>query len=200
MIACNHLGYLDILVLAAATPVVFVAKREVARWPVFGWFARMAGTHFIDRDTRSDVARVAGELAPAIDAELGVVLFLEGTSTDGTSVLPFKSSLLETAVKAGWPVVPAALTYGLPAGYSVRDEVCWWGEMTLMPHLLHLLTLPRIEAFVAWGSAVVGVNNRKTLAASLHGRVVALHGALVGCVSPETGVAPTRFEMANVES
>jgi len=108
LIAANHLGYLDILVLAAMTPTVFVAKREVRDWPVFGWFARMAGTRFVDRERRSDVARVGDEIAPVLAAGLRVVLFLEGTSTDGRTVQPFKSSLLEPAVQARWPIIPAA--------------------------------------------------------------------------------------------
>ena len=167
IVAANHLGYVDILVLGAENPVVFVAKREVAGWPVFGWFARMAGTCFLDRDQRGDVARVAGELAPALQAGVGVVLFLEGTSTGGRTVLPFKSSLLEPAGQNNWPVVPAALTYEVPAGRLVENEVCWWGDMTLAPHLWNLATLPWIEARLACGEAIRG-EDRKQLARDLH--------------------------------
>jgi lyso-ornithine lipid O-acyltransferase len=173
IVAANHLGYLDILVLAAATPVVFVAKREVRGWPLFGWFARMAGTRFIDRARRGDVARVAGELAPALAAGASVVLFLEGTSTDGREVLPFRPSLLEPAAANGWPVVPAALAYAVPAGYSVPREVCWWGDMTLAPHLLNLAALPRIDARIAWGRPICS-SDRKELAATSHAAVVGL--------------------------
>jgi 1-acyl-sn-glycerol-3-phosphate acyltransferase len=173
IVAANHLGYLDILVLAAATPVVFVAKREVRDWPVFGWFAHLAGTRFIDREKRGDVARVAAELAPALAAGASIVLFLEGTSTDGHEVRPFRSSLLEPAAANGWPVVPAALSYAVPAGHSVAREVCWWGDMTLTPHLLNLAALPRIDARVAWGRPL-SIPDRKQLAAASHAAVVAL--------------------------
>jgi len=200
IIAANHLGYLDILVLAAAIQVVFVAKREVAGWPVFGWFARMAGTRFIDREKRTDVARVASELAPAIAADLCIVLFLEGTSTDGRNVQPFKSSLLASAVQSHWPVVPAALSYALPAGFSVEQEICWWGDMTLAPHLCHLATLPCIDAFVAWGRPITDVTDRKSLAVSLHARVVALLRALVGCVAPVRNSPPAAVALADASS
>ena len=173
ILAANHLGYLDILVLAASTPVVFVAKREVRCWPVFGWFAQMAGTRFIDRENRGDVVRVAAELAPALAAGAGVVLFLEGTSTDGREVRPFRSSLLEPAAANGWPVVPAALSYSVPVGHSVADEVCWWGDMTLAPHLLNLAALSQIDALVAWGRPL-SMPDRKQLAAASHAAVVAL--------------------------
>ncbi|MET0262674.1 MAG: lysophospholipid acyltransferase family protein, partial [Rariglobus sp.] len=90
MIICNHLGYLDILVLGASSPMIFVAKREVGGWPVFGWFARMGGTLFVDRSRRGDVARVAGEIEEVVSAGVCVVVFAEGTSSDGREVLPFR--------------------------------------------------------------------------------------------------------------
>jgi len=183
IIVANHVSYLDILVLAATRPVVFVAKREVRSWPVFGWFARGAGTRFIDRERRGDVARVAAEFAPAVAAGISVVMFLEGTSTDGRAVKPFKSSLLAPAVEARWPVVPAAISYGLPAGHDVATEVCWWGDMTLTPHLLHLFALPRIDAYVAWGAAEPATADRKALAVTLHRRVAHLHVALTAAAS-----------------
>jgi 1-acyl-sn-glycerol-3-phosphate acyltransferase len=178
VIVANHLGYLDILVLAAQAPMVFVAKREVRSWPLFGWFARAAGTRFIDREKRADVVRVAQELAEPLAQGVNVVLFLEGTSTDGVTVRPFKSSLLEPAVQHGWQVTPAALGYAVPDGRSVRDEVCWWGEMTLLPHVLNLLSLPRIEAAISWGEPILAIGDRKELATALHARVMGLQAAL----------------------
>ena len=179
LIVANHVSYLDILVIAAKTPVVFVAKREVRSWPVFGWFARLAGTRFIDREKRRDVSRVAEELAPVLAAGVSVVLFPEGTSSDGTCVKAFKTSLFEPAVRQGWPVVPAALSYSVPPGHSVEQEVCWWGEMKLTPHLLNLLGLPNVDAYVAWESAQPAQGDRKTFGAHLHERVARLHAGLV---------------------
>jgi lyso-ornithine lipid O-acyltransferase len=178
VIVANHVSYLDVLVIAALAPVVFVAKKEVRGWPVFGWFAAKAGTRFIDRNRRGDVARIGEELGPVMAAGLTIVLFLEGTTTDGREVLPFKASLLEPAVRNGWAVVPAGLVYAVPAGRSVESEVCWWGDMTLAPHLWNFTKLPWVRARVAWGAAVTadaGVD-RKELAERLREQVVALRG------------------------
>ncbi len=186
VIVSNHLSYLDILVLAAQTPVVFVAKREVSDWLVFGWFARMAGTQFIDRTRRADVTRVGAQFSPALENGVAIALFLEGTSSGGREVLPFKSSLLAPIVDARLPVAPVAISYVVPPGHAATTEVCWWGDMTLTPHLLNLLSLPRVHAFVGWGKPVHGATDRKELAAIVHGRVVAMHRAMSGCADAPT--------------
>jgi lyso-ornithine lipid O-acyltransferase len=174
LIVSNHLSYLDILVLASLTPVVFVSKKEVRAWPVFGWFAEKAGTRFIDRTRRGDVARIADEVGPAIAEGLGVVLFLEGTTTDGQTVLPFKSSLLKPAVAGCWSVVPVALDYTVPEGRSAAQEVCWWGDMTLAPHLFNFTTVQWVKARVSWGEALSARGDRKDLAEALRSDVVKL--------------------------
>ena len=176
VIVANHMSYLDILVIASLTPVVFVAKKEVRGWPVFGWFAAKAGTRFIDRGRRGDVARIGEELGPVMAAGLTIVLFLEGTTTDGSDVLPFKASLLEPVVRNGWEVVPAGLSYAVPAGRTVESEVCWWGDMTLAPHLWNFTTLPWVRARVAWGEGLVSIyeQDRKALAVRLRDTLVKL--------------------------
>ena len=184
VIAANHLSYLDILVLSAFTPTVFVAKKEVRRWPLFGWFARMAGTLFIDRSRRTDVVRV-GNLIPTVIAEgVSIVIFLEGTSTNGREVLPFRSSLLGPIARLGIPLTPAALAYSVPPGHRVESEICWWGEMTLMPHLLNLFTLSWVHARVGFGSPVPPVSERKLLAAVTRDQVTILHRAVNEAQSP----------------
>jgi 1-acyl-sn-glycerol-3-phosphate acyltransferase len=174
VIVANHVSYLDIMVISALTPVVFVAKREVRGWPVFGWFAAKAGTRFIDREKRGDVSRIGDELAPIMAAGASVVLFLEGTTSDGREVLPFRSSLLAPAVKEAWLLAPAGITYAVPEGRSVEQEVCWWGEMTLLPHLKNIATLSWIEARVGWGDARKAGGDRKLLAEELRVEIVRL--------------------------
>lgn len=178
VIAVNHLSYLDILVLSAITPTVFVAKREVRDWLVFGWFARMAGTCFVDRERRSDVSRICQEFAPVLESGLRLVLFLEGTSTNGQTVRPFKSSLLEPAIQAHWSIVPAAVSYTVPLRYSMAQDVCWWGDMTLPPHLFNLAGLPRIDAHVTWSKPMPYISDRKALASALHQRVSQMYELL----------------------
>jgi 1-acyl-sn-glycerol-3-phosphate acyltransferase len=168
----NHLGYLDILVLGACAPCTFVAKREVRGWPVFGWFARLAGTVFVDRGRRTDTACAVAAMRHAAGNGALVVLFPEGTSSDGASVLPFKSSLLEPLAE-GKACGVAHLAYALAEG-SAADEVCYWRDMTLAPHLANLLTKDQVEAQVRFASMPAGGMNRKTLALALRERIVSL--------------------------
>jgi 1-acyl-sn-glycerol-3-phosphate acyltransferase len=173
LLVCNHLSYLDILVLGASQPVVFVAKSEVRGWPLFGWLAARGGTLFIRRQDRADVARLAGDIAARLKAGWTVVVFPEGTSSAGHRVLPFHSSLLEAAVEQQVPATPAAITYSLPGG-SVADDVCYWRDMTFAGHFLRLLGLPAVEATVAYGLPRSPGGSRKALARSLHEDVRAL--------------------------
>lgn len=192
VMVANHLGYLDVLAIAALTPVVFVAKREIASWPLLGWFARTAGTCFIDRRNRSDVVRVGNEIEAALAAGVSVVVFLEGTSSDGRGVLPFKSSLLEPVARNRLRAAPAALVFVVPKGFSSVDDVCWWGDMTFAPHLFKFGTVPRVAVRVAWGKAAEATQDRKELASNLREQVVALHGALCRENSDQTAALAIR--------
>jgi 1-acyl-sn-glycerol-3-phosphate acyltransferase len=109
LLVANHLSYLDIVLLSSLTPCVFVAKNEVKDWPVFGWFARLAGTVFVDRNDRRDAARANELIRSALREGALVVLFPEGTSSNGSTVLPFKSSLLQAAIGERVPFTGAAL-------------------------------------------------------------------------------------------
>ena len=171
LLVSNHLGYLDILVLASVAPVVFVSKAEVRRWPVFGWLAKCAGTIFIKRESRADVVRAGDEIEQMLECGAVVVLFPEGTSSDGRSVLPFRSSLLEPVLRHKHPVSIAALDYRLNDG-SVEQEVCYWGDMVLGAHLLNLLSKEKIQAGVRFGVPTIGAcADRKELAKALRDSV-----------------------------
>ena len=174
MLAPNHVSYLDILVIASMTPTVFVAKSEVKGWPLFGWFARQSGTLFLRREVRGDVAKVGAQLAPVIEQGLNLVVFLEGTSTDGTGVRAFRSSMLAPAVREGWPVCPVALHYEVPPGHDASVEVAWWGTMPFLPHLVGLAGLRWVRADVKVGSLIRGASDRKALARALQGEVEAM--------------------------
>jgi lyso-ornithine lipid O-acyltransferase len=173
VLVSNHQSYVDILVLAAVQPVVFVAKSEIRAWPIVGWLTRCAGTVFVRRDRRLDVARVIAQL-PAIVHERAVVAFFpEGTCTDGNTLLPFLPSLLAPAVRNQWPVTPAWIGYAIDDGIAA-EEACYWGGMTFAPHLLNLLSKQRVRARVVFGLPERAGTDRKQLARRLHGRVVAL--------------------------
>ncbi len=172
----NHLSYVDIFVLAGMQPTVFVSKADVANWPMFGLLAKHGGTLFLRRESRGDVARIAKELEGPIRDGLAVVMFLEGTSTGGDHVLPFRSSLLEPAAANGWPVIPLWIGYQMdPSQGTVADDVAYWRDMTLLPHMMNLMTKSNITAQVAIGKPVVN-GDRKLLAAEVHSAVCALAG------------------------
>ncbi|MCS7089294.1 MAG: lysophospholipid acyltransferase family protein [Verrucomicrobiota bacterium] len=173
-VVSNHLSYLDIVVLGAMTPCVFVAKREVRSWPVLGWLARMAGTIFVDRACRLDVARVVRAMEACRAAGLCVVLFPEGTSSDGRTILRLRSSLLEPLTNEPRCTV-AHLRYQAD-DCDVARTVCYWGDATLMPHLLRLLGLSHIRALVHTCEVCIEHANRKRLAMRLHGFLEALAG------------------------
>jgi len=166
LIVSNHLSYLDIVVLATRMPCVFVAKREVAGWPVFGWFARRSGTIFVDRENRRDVARANHEIAAALAAGVRVVIFPEGTTSGGDKVLPFRASLLEPALRLSSPLTTAGITYQVEPGTVARD-VSYWGDMTLLPHLLNLLRRRKVGARISIGHGRPARGDRKSLARAL---------------------------------
>ena len=164
----NHLSYMDIVTLASQLDCIFIAKSDVAGWPVLGSLCRSMGTIFVDRNSRKDVLRVNALIQAALAAGKGVLLFPEGTSTAGFEVLPFHSALLEPAARAGYPVSYATLRYQTPASEPPAHlSVCWWGEMTFPSHLYRLLQLTSFDAIVAFGSHSIRADDRKLLAKKL---------------------------------
>lgn len=183
VVASNHVSYVDILVLAAATPQVFLAKSEVRSWPIFNWFARWGGTQFIDRNRRSDVARQNADFVHIVENDAVLTIFLEGTSTDGSLVRPFRSSLLAPAVEHRWPVTPAAIHYTC-TGADVAQDVCWWGDMGFFEHLFRLVRADTVTAHIRFGNPVAPGEDRKALAARLHSEVVELKNQLSNTAAP----------------
>lgn len=174
LIVSNHLSYLDILVYSAAVPCVFISKADVADWPIFGRYATWAGSVFVKRHDRSDAARANVNVGKSLDSGVPVVLFPEGTTTDGSRVLRFHSTMLQPAIDASVPVTPASVRYELVDG-DAGQEVCWWGDMTFLPHVFNLLSKKSIRAHIVFGEPVAPEENRKELSRILHQQVVELH-------------------------
>jgi 1-acyl-sn-glycerol-3-phosphate acyltransferase len=173
LLASNHLTYLDIITIGSLMPTVFVSKAEVKNWPVFGWCAQRGGTLFIDRTRRADVSRISAEIRDVLDTGQVVVLFPEGTSSNGHEVLPFKSSLLEPVCASEHPLCVAHISYELDQG-SVENDVCYWGGMTFFPHMLRLMALKNIRAHIRFAPIVNRASDRKELARQLHAEIVRL--------------------------
>jgi len=173
LLVCNHLSYLDVPVLASIAPAVFVAKRDIKYWPVIGWLARLAGTLFIDRERRMHVGQINEDIETILSQGALMVVFPEGTSTDGQTVLPFKSSLLEPATRQRYPLSVGLIQYELDDG-NAADEVCYWGDATFFPHLVNLFSKRAIRAFVRFAPVQLAGSDRKELARQLHAEILKL--------------------------
>lgn len=187
LVISNHVSWLDIVILSAVAPLSFVAKREVAGWPFFGTLARLQRTVFVDRERRHATAATADGITARLAAGETIVLFGEGTSHDGATVLPFKSSLFAAATTPGIAIVPVTLAYrslwGLPLGRRERPSIAWYGDMDLIPHLWAFLGEGPLEASVIVHEALPEAVGRERKAAALaaenavrQGLVAALHG------------------------
>ncbi|MFN0244764.1 MAG: lysophospholipid acyltransferase family protein [Planctomycetota bacterium] len=171
-LVANHLSYLDIVALWTQVDGAFLAKAEVARWPVIGLLARSVGTCFIDRTRKSDVPRAVATLGRALHERGGVIVFPEGTSSAGEHVLPFRPSIFEVAAASGTPVCCASLAYEAGDGEPPASQsVCWWGDMPFGAHLYRLCGLRAVHARIAFSHERLAHPDRKHLAARAHALV-----------------------------
>lgn len=164
LVVANHLSYLDIAILSAAMPCFFIAKAEVKRWPVFGWTARRGGTLFLDRSSLTSANHVAHRIVDRLKLPIPVLLFPEGTSTDGSQVLPFHSRLMHPATAAGAPITAAAVSYSIedgPDGKAPERELCWYGDEHFLPHLWKVLGVRRFSARLQFGQPQVYADRRR---------------------------------------
>lgn len=184
LLASNHNSYFDIPVLGSVVPLSFVAKKEVAAWPFFGTLARLQKTVFVDRERRTKAAATANEIHQRIADGDTLLLFPEGTSSDGNRVLPFKSALMavaQMAVGGGEDakpvnVQPVSVTYtklcGIPMGRQFRPYFAWYGDMDLGPHLWEAFSLGPFEVVVEFHEPVTidTQGSRKVIAAYCEGK------------------------------
>jgi 1-acyl-sn-glycerol-3-phosphate acyltransferase len=157
LLLANHSSWLDIVIFSAVTPLSFVAKSEVGTWPFFGTLARLQRTVFVTRARRSETGEARDAIAERLAQGDVLVLFPEGTSDDGNTVLPFKSALLSAADAAlhdGYKVIvqPVSTAYvarqGIPMGRENRPLYAWYGDMELVPHLWEALEAGPLDVVV----------------------------------------------------
>lgn len=186
LITANHTSWLDIPVIASLAPCSFVAKSEVAGWPFFGTLAKLQQTVFVERERRTRTVHSRNEIHTRIAAGDRLVLFPEGTSSDGNRVLPFKSALMSVAQLAivngeedredNLVVQPLSVAYvklnGIPMGRYFRPFFAWYGDMELFPHLWEAFSLGPIEVIAEFHEPVTirDIGNRKALAAYCEAR------------------------------
>jgi 1-acyl-sn-glycerol-3-phosphate acyltransferase len=190
LMASNHVSWLDIIVLSAVAPVSFIAKREVNGWPFFGSLARLQRTVFIDRDKRSTSAGSAEEMRERLKSGDTLVLFAEGTTSDGARVKPFKSAYFAAAKIPGLSVQPVSLVYrgqwGLPMNRRWLPSYAWYGEMDLAPHLWGALKAGPLEVTVILHepTSLEANGDRKVLARQVEQKV--RHGLILSRLGRES--------------
>lgn len=176
LVVSNHLSYMDVLVYASVLPCLFVSKREVRDWPVMGGLASMAGTIYIERERSADNRSASGLIEQALTAQVPVVLFPEGTSTDGGALLPFRSPFFEPAIRTHIEVTAAAIGY--ESGTAPESVLAYYGDDIFGPHLLHTFGQLRVRAHIAFSSAGRCYVDRKEAARMTHAEVQLLRASV----------------------
>lgn len=207
LIVSNHVSWLDIVVIGSLMPLSFIAKSDIAGWPLFGTLARLQRSIFVDRERRAHTAKVNEQIAARLVDGDALVLFGEGTTSDGGRVLPFRSALLGAAraligegqsgaQAGGMRVQGMTIAYtkiqGLPMGRADRPLIAWYGDMNLAGHLVGVLAAGAIDVTVSFTPpyAVTPQTDRKVLARDLE---TAVRGASVTAL---TGRVPVPLPVA----
>jgi 1-acyl-sn-glycerol-3-phosphate acyltransferase len=180
----NHVSWLDVVVLGARAPLTFVAKSEIAAWPVVGFLARRTGVLFVERGRPSRSGGMVAAMAERLRRGETLLLFPEGTTTRGGQAARFHSSLFQAALDTAVPVQPVAISYAGPGA----DHVPFVGDDAFVPHLWRLLGAGGVEARLAWGCPLAGDTERDVLARQARERVSELleQGRAAACLRPET--------------
>ncbi|MGA2218477.1 MAG: lysophospholipid acyltransferase family protein [Terracidiphilus sp.] len=187
LLVSNHLSYLDILIYGTVLPCFFVSKAEISRWPFFGWMSRTGGTIYLERSSRASAEKVSKEIRERLDLPAMVVLFPEGTSTDGSKLLRFRSRLFAPAIDTGAPVTAAAIRY-VPDDGAPERELCWYGDETFLPHLWTALGGAGFTAEVHFGEPRI-YTDRRIAAEATHAEVVEMRSGNRPTVQPDVQVA-----------
>jgi 1-acyl-sn-glycerol-3-phosphate acyltransferase len=171
----NHLSWSDIPVLGARIRASFVAKSDVRGWGPVGWLASFAHTVYVTRERRQTTAAQKDELAQRLRAGGSIILFPEGTNSDGQSVWPFKSSLFAVVGEVpGLRIQPVTLAYtmvnGLPVTRRQLPDLAWVGDTELAPHALAFMKLGKVRADIWFHEPVAADDfpDRKALAKHCH--------------------------------
>jgi 1-acyl-sn-glycerol-3-phosphate acyltransferase len=185
LVVSNHLSYLDIIIISATMPCFFVAKMEIGSWPFFGKAARSGGTIFLDRSSLASAMTVAEQMTERLKLPISVLLFPEGTSTDGAQVLRFHSRLIDPATTAGAPITAAAIRYVIEGGVEER-ELCWYGDEEFISHLWKVLGVTGFSAQLHFGEPQI-YSDRRVAADQTHAEITAWREGNV--VESESAVA-----------
>lgn len=165
LVVANHISWVDIIVIQSIKPSIFVAKSDVAAWPLFGWVAQMTGTIFIKRDKVSDIKKALKKIKRRL-LKRSVCIFPEGTSTNGRYVLPFKSNLFQSSIDCNKSILPISIRYEQENKYS--DKVAFVDDMSLVDSINIIKKEKNIHAVLEVLPPIIARGNRKELANYVH--------------------------------
>jgi lyso-ornithine lipid O-acyltransferase len=171
LVVSNHLSYLDIIIISATMPCFFVAKMEIDGWPFFGKAARSGGTIFLDRSSLASAMTVAEQMTERLKLPVPVLLFPEGTSTDGAKVHRFHSRLIDPATSTGAPITAAGIRYVIEGDVEER-ELCWYGDEEFITHLWKVLGVTGFSAQLRFGEPQI-YPHRRVAADQTHAEITA---------------------------
>lgn len=175
----NHLGFLDVFVAASVRPILFITSYEMKNTPFLGQCCEMGGCLFVERRNRGNIHNEIGEIRQGLKDGFSIALYPEGTSGHGAHLLPFKKSLLTSAVGTGVAIKPMVVNYtrinGEPMSHKWREYVAWYGDQTFVPSIWKLLTVKSLEAEIEYLPEVVvhSEEERREVAAKLHAMISA---------------------------
>jgi lyso-ornithine lipid O-acyltransferase len=173
---CNHMSYLDVFAVGSIRPSAFLSNHEVKGWPIVGWLASLGGTVFVNRKSKRAALDAMSEIEQKIDSGIAIIIFPEGTTSDGRSIKAFKSTFFKVPAGRNIPVAPVSIRYAP----DMQDELVWHGGMKMAPHFWKIIGFRRIEAVVYFSppiyessDAVSSAEVRKRLCARACESVVA---------------------------
>ncbi len=171
LIVANHISWLDIHLLHSVLPCRFIAKADIARWPLFGWLAAQAGTLFLAREKRSAIRKMNATIASLLAEGECLALFPEGTTTAGDQVLPFRSALLEPVIQSNANIFPASVRY-LDAQGQRTEIPAYYGEMTLVKSLWRIACAEPFTAEIVFMMPIAaGTRNRRGLVSEVEDQI-----------------------------
>lgn len=149
MIVCNHLSYVDVLIIASIFSASFITSVEISKDIFLGSLAKLGGSIFVERRKKTRLIKDLGSVSKVLSDGLNVVLFPEGTSTNGEAILPFKKTLFRAAIQCGVEILPVCINYisidGVTLNKKNRDLIYWYGDMKFFPHFINLLRIKQIN-------------------------------------------------------
>ena len=162
LIVSNHISWLDIFVINSAYPVTFVAKKSISRWPILSWLVKASETIFIDRKRITKIKETSKEVENFLQNKGSICIFPEGTSTDGSQLLNFKSTLLQTAINKKISVLPIAIQYFHKQRFC--SAPAYYADLSLLDSIRNLIKFDNIDAKLTILTEIQYISDRKVLA------------------------------------